>query len=185
MSFDILKSLSVYCRTLGLISGVTVSASLFLGTVMRAICSRRFSDDDLLFFTVQKSMMTRLFYQVVANLLIQYYMKVFILGNTIMFTDIVKDGVLVFMNTLFSKAMFYLMNLLYSCLWDITKNYSFLDLGEWYHNEFDYSWRLLVKDDVCLYEMFERAGICIGIVLAILVIYSGNIYNKFTYYYKL
>ena len=152
---------------------------------MRAICSRRFCEDDLLFFTVQKSMLARLFYQVVANLLIQYYMKVFILGSTIIFTDIVKDGLLVFMNTLFSKAIFYFMNLLNSCLWDFTKNCSFLDLGEWYHNEFDYSWRLLVKDDVCLYEVIERAGIMIGLVLAILVIYSGNIYNKFTYYYKL
>ena len=162
-----------------------MSASLFLLTVMRAIFSRRFSDDDLLFFTVQKSMMTRLFYQVVANLLIQYYMKVFILGNTIIFTNILKEGVLVLMNTLFSKAIFYFMNLLYSWLWDIAKNYSFLDLGEWYHNEFDYSWRLLVKDEVCLYEVFERAGIIIGLVLAILVFHSGNIYNKFTYYYKL
>ena len=96
-----------------------------------------------------------------------------------------ERGLFVFMNTLFSKAMFYFMNMSNSCLWDITKNSSFLELGEWYHNEFDYSWRLLVKDDVCLYEVFERAGIMIGLVLAILVIYSGNIYDKFTYYYKL
>ena len=130
-------------------------------------------------------MMARLFYQVVANLFIQYYMKVFIFGNKIIITDIVKEGVLVFMNTLFSKALFYFMNLLYSCLWDIAKKYSFLDLGEWYHNEFDYSWRLLVTNDVCLYEVFERTGIMIGIILAILAIYSGNIYNKFTYMYKL
>ena len=162
-----------------------MSASFFLGTVMRAIFSRRFSDDDFLFFTVQKSMMARLFYQVVANLFIQYYMKVFIFGNEIIITDIMKEGALVFMNTLFSKALFYFMNLLYSCLWDIAKKYSLLDLGEWYHNEFDYSWRLLVINDVCLYEVFERTGIVIGILIAILVIYSDNIYNKFTYMYKL
>ena len=47
--------------------------------------------------------------------------------------------------------------------------------------------RIIVSliDDVCLYEVIELAGIMIGQVLAILVIYSGNIYNKFTYYYKL
>ena len=170
----------VYGHTFGLISGFTLPVFLFLVTVMRAIFSRRFSDDDFLYFAAQKSSTTRLFYNVVASLFIQYYTRIFILKDKMIFADIMKDGVLIYFNTLFFKAMFYCMNLLYSCLWEIGKNHIWPELGEWNQNEFNYSWRLVVKNKVCLFEIFERALFMIGIVCAFVFIYSSDLtYQEF------
>ena len=147
---------------------------------MRAIFSRRFSDDDSLFFAVQKSSTTRLFYCVVASLFIQYYTRIFILKDEIIFADIVKDGVQIYLNTLFFKVIFYCQDMFYSCLWEICKKHILPDLGEWNQSEFNHCWRLVVENDVCLFETFERFLIIIGIVCVFLFIYSDNLsYEEF------
>ena len=171
---------TVYGHTFGLISGFTLPVSHFLVTAMRAIFSQRFSDDDSLRFAVQKSSTIRLFYQVVASIFIQYSTRVFVLKDTIIFADIVRDGVQIYFNTLFFKAIFYCMDLVYSGLWEICKKYILPDLGEWNQNEFDYCWRLDVENEVCLFEIFERALITFGTLCVFLFIYSDNLsYEEF------
>ena len=168
----------VYGHTFGLLSGFTLPVSLFLVTVTRATLSRRFSDDNSLSFAVQKSSTTRLFYHVVASLFIQYYTRIFILEDKMIFADIVKDGVLIYFNTLLFKAMFNCMNLIYSYLWDIGKNHISSELGEWNQNEFNHCWRLVVKNEVCLFEICERVLIIIGIACAFVFIYSSDLSYK-------
>ena len=170
----------------GLISGFAVPIAYALGTAIEAIMSRQFHN-DLLSFKIPRyrSISSRLIHQISLCLFIQYSTRVFILRQTILFTQIFKDGLLIFLNThLFYFLMFIVIEII-SWVWKNARIKLLNDNEEGYRNEFDNCWRLHSKDVFTVAEFIESMHSLLGFLTAFLFIYyCGDTSSLFKDIYK-